>query len=226
MSSSNTSSSSSKQPASGNTAKGQVTLTQLIDALRINGINIVTPMEQIVRSEADEQAAREPEPAPSVELVETSTLSPPTSSPDGERTADIIRIERAISRRVAAATPQGGTASTQALLDATMAAFQEMGIDPYAPADDSTRTVVPPADDSTITGFVCARCNAHNLVRPAKDTWYVVTVGNEVGVFKGWHKVQALVSGVSGACYKKYRSEAEAVVAFENALDAGVVRQV
>jgi hypothetical protein len=37
-----------------------------------------------------------------------------------------------------------------------------------------------------VTGFMCAKCNAHNLVRPATDTWYVVTVGRQVGVFQGW----------------------------------------
>ncbi|KAJ2911432.1 hypothetical protein MD484_g8981, partial [Candolleomyces efflorescens] len=85
----------------------------------------------------------------------------------------------------------------------------------------------PPAPEGeTLTGFVCASCKTHNLVRPAKDTWYVVTVGKEVGVFRGWHNVQPLVTGVSGACYKKYTSEDGARIAFAEALAAGNVVQL
>lgn len=48
---------------------------------------------------------------------------------------------------------------------------------------EGTYTLNPPRD---ITGFVCAKCNAHNLIRSASETWYVVTVGRQVGVFQGW----------------------------------------
>ncbi|KAF6746232.1 hypothetical protein DFP72DRAFT_1152891 [Ephemerocybe angulata] len=82
-------------------------------------------------------------------------------------------------------------------------------------------------DSSTpISGFVCASCNAHNLVRSSKETWYVVTVGLQVGVMQGWHSVMPLVSGVRGACYRKYPSQEEAVAAFEKALASNNVHSV
>ena len=40
------------------------------------------------------------------------------------------------------------------------------------------------------------------------------------------HMVSPLVNGVSGACYKKYPSEAAAIAAFEEAQAAGVVNTV
>lgn len=55
---------------------------------------------------------------------------------------------------------------------------------PPAPSVDTTTHVTGPPRD--ITGFVCAKCNAHNLVRSASETWYTVTVGKDVGVFNGW----------------------------------------
>ncbi|KAF5339984.1 hypothetical protein D9611_012412 [Ephemerocybe angulata] len=84
-----------------------------------------------------------------------------------------------------------------------------------------------PQDASNpISGFVCVNCNTHNLVRPARETWYVVTVGLQVGVFQGWHSVQPLVSGVRGACYRKYASQEDAVAAFQEALTSNNVRSV
>lgn len=57
------------------------------------------------------------------------------------------------------------------------------------PEDDNTNDykLVAPPPTTDITGFVCAKCKAHNLVRPSSDSWYVVTVGREVGVFSGWY---------------------------------------
>jgi len=45
----------------------------------------------------------------------------------------------------------------------------------------------------TIRGFVCAQCNAYNLVRPAKESCYAVTAGLEVGVFTDWFVIQLLL---------------------------------
>ncbi|KJA17056.1 hypothetical protein HYPSUDRAFT_206512 [Hypholoma sublateritium FD-334 SS-4] len=74
------------------------------------------------------------------------------------------------------------------------------------------------------TGFACANCHAWNPPRIVTgETAYVVTVGLQVGVFTDWHVVQGLVSGVSGACYRKYASRATAQAAFTEALNAGVV---
>ncbi|KAF9471163.1 hypothetical protein BDN70DRAFT_820364, partial [Pholiota conissans] len=69
----------------------------------------------------------------------------------------------------------------------------------------------------------CASCNAYNLLRPATNTWYTVVAGRNVGVFQGWHSVQALVSGVPHASYRKYPSEEAAREAFEDAMSQGLV---
>lgn len=112
------------------------------------------------------------------------------------------------------------------------------------PANPSGSLPAPVRPDTAVTGFVCVSCNTHNLVRPAKESWYVVTIGRQVGVFQGmyvistaveeWiskidgnfrlrHHVQPLVSGASGACYRKYPSREEALAAFQDALAQGVV---
>lgn len=124
--------------------------------------------------------------------------------------------------------------------DATLSAENEGLGDSASPAS----ALHPGTDASTVTGFVCVSCNTHNLLRPAKETWYVVSVGRQVGVFQGMyvmtsllhehvqaidgnfaprHHVQPLVSGARGACYRKYRSREEALAAFQDALDQGVL---
>ncbi|KAG6835883.1 hypothetical protein H0H93_013689 [Arthromyces matolae] len=57
----------------------------------------------------------------------------------------------------------------------------------------------------------------------SNDHWYCVTIGREVGVFRGWSHVQRLVSGVPGNCFKKWPTQAAAQEAFDNATAANVV---
>ncbi|KJA24433.1 hypothetical protein HYPSUDRAFT_53781 [Hypholoma sublateritium FD-334 SS-4] len=75
-------------------------------------------------------------------------------------------------------------------------------------------------------GIICSRCRTFNAVRSGNDAAYVVTVGLRVGVFTEWSIVQPLVSGVRGACYRKYSTNAAAQTAFAEALNAGVVMVV
>ncbi|KAF4616640.1 hypothetical protein D9613_008309 [Agrocybe pediades] len=103
-------------------------------------------------------------------------------------------------------------------------------------ADDANSVVANPIPEpvhtpsdpnigvNPITGFVCAQCNAHNLVRPASETWYTVIAGRSPGVYKDWSIVHPLVMGVSRACFKKHKSEAEARSVFAEAAASGVVR--
>jgi hypothetical protein len=39
------------------------------------------------------------------------------------------------------------------------------------------------------SGFLCQHCQQYNLLRPAGDTWYTVTAGRNVGVFRGWYLI-------------------------------------
>lgn len=55
-----------------------------------------------------------------------------------------------------------------------------------AGADGSNAIHTPAADEEALKGFVCVACNTHNLLRPAKGSWYAVTHGRKVGVFCDW----------------------------------------
>jgi hypothetical protein len=37
-----------------------------------------------------------------------------------------------------------------------------------------------------MTGFTCAKCKAFNLLRDSKHSWYAVTKGKSVGLYKDW----------------------------------------
>jgi len=39
------------------------------------------------------------------------------------------------------------------------------------------------------SGFVCQHCQQFNFLRSAGDTWYTVTAGHNVGVFRGWYDI-------------------------------------
>lgn len=67
--------------------------------------------------------------------------------------------------------------------DVTDQAVNKTEDEPDAGPEDAKYNLVPPRD---ITGFVCVKCNTHNLVRSASETWYAVTVGKDVGVMNGW----------------------------------------
>ncbi|TDL14828.1 hypothetical protein BD410DRAFT_845705 [Rickenella mellea] len=58
------------------------------------------------------------------------------------------------------------------------------------------------------------------------ERWYVVYVGNRVGVFNEWSDVAAATSGVSGNSQRRFGTQAEAVASFDNALSRRSVRVV
>ncbi|KAF5379420.1 hypothetical protein D9615_006532 [Tricholomella constricta] len=53
--------------------------------------------------------------------------------------------------------------------------------------------------------------------------WYTITRGRRVGVFSGWDTVSPLVVGVSGACYNRKASRAQAKMVFARAVRDGNV---
>jgi len=61
------------------------------------------------------------------------------------------------------------------------AANQENPAPPLAPASTSAIPGEAPS------GFVCQHCQQFNVLRSAGDTWYTVTAGRNVGVFRGWY---------------------------------------
>ncbi|KAG6914350.1 hypothetical protein DXG01_000901 [Tephrocybe rancida] len=64
---------------------------------------------------------------------------------------------------------------------------------------------------------------AGTLTSSAANAWYIVTVGRSVGVFRGWHNVRGLVSGVSKSHAQRFPTYEDAVAAFEEARAAGLV---
>ncbi|KAK0435012.1 hypothetical protein EV421DRAFT_1908901 [Armillaria borealis] len=87
----------------------------------------------------------------------------------------------------------------------------------------SAQTLTPPSAQVHL-GFHCSNCGAFNpAIGQTGETFYMVTVGRQVGVFTNWEIIQPLISGVRHACHKKYRTAAEAEETFETALTEGKV---
>ncbi|KAM6504125.1 hypothetical protein JOM56_001068 [Amanita muscaria] len=101
---------------------------------------------------------------------------------------------------------------------------------PAAPAAKVPIAAVPavavPALTTTATDAAPATTAAPAPVHVTGESWYMISAGCRVGVYRGWHLVRPLVLGVSGACYKKYPSEATALAAFAEAEAAEVVTVV
>lgn len=122
--------------------------------------------------------------------------------------------------------------------------MSEHGDESPAAADGAAGSIlVADPNNEGSQGVVCTRCRTFISVRAAGEPAYVVTVGLQVGVFTEWYVcslcifqpffdlfprpiVQRLVSGVRGACFRKYSSNAAAQAAFTDALNAGVVMVV
>jgi len=64
---------------------------------------------------------------------------------------------------------------------------EETATTPTLPATTSfspaAATAVP---DDAPSGFLCQHCQQYNVLRSSADTWYTVTAGRNVGVFRGW----------------------------------------
>ncbi|KAF6755229.1 hypothetical protein DFP72DRAFT_1067937 [Ephemerocybe angulata] len=210
---------------------GSITLSQLIEALHECGVEVTSPHQDMV----EEEAARNPGP---------STTVTPRSPTEAVLPAVLVALsELAIGDNnnpapAAAPTPAEPVTSptnTPGAANDKGKAKEEADDKGKAKeeADDKGKAKVKVDNDDEkpqsqskgdlISGFVCAACNTHNLLRPAKDTWYCVTAGRQVGIFQGWPTVQPLVIGVRGSCFKKYSSEADALTAFERATAAGTV---
>ncbi|KAF4565743.1 hypothetical protein EYR40_002187 [Pleurotus pulmonarius] len=58
----------------------------------------------------------------------------------------------------------------------------------------------------------------------AHRRWYVVAVGLQVGVFRGWTNVAPLVLGVTGTIFNREPTREAAIIAFNNAAASGQVR--
>ncbi|KAM6490382.1 hypothetical protein JOM56_014146 [Amanita muscaria] len=90
-------------------------------------------------------------------------------------------------------------------------------VDASAAAAVTATHVAAPTDVAAPANTTVTTANA------AHETWYMVSTGHAVGVFRGWHIVKPLVVGVSGACFKKYPSKAAALAAFSEAQEANAV---
>ncbi|SJL12492.1 uncharacterized protein ARMOST_15919 [Armillaria ostoyae] len=62
-----------------------------------------------------------------------------------------------------------------------------------------------------------------STVSASDGSWYTVSKGLAVGVFRGWQNVSPLVTGVGRACYFRHSSQAAAQEAFNQAVATGAV---
>ncbi|KAF6747225.1 hypothetical protein DFP72DRAFT_1175067 [Ephemerocybe angulata] len=211
-------------PSSLPPAPTSFSLPDLVEALGNFGYVIVSPKEQMEREEAIADVA-----AAEVFEAPANGAAPVGSSPE------------AMPILTASAT---GTIDPSAVpdihIDNIIAALNALRVSRAAgeqdqDSDKTGKEKENPASTTDNAGFVCARCgatlactrcNTQTATRPSPGIWYCVTVGSEVGVFNGWHLVQPLVSGVSGACYKRHKSESDAHAAFDAALERGHVHTV
>ncbi|KAG2006693.1 hypothetical protein CC2G_014449 [Coprinopsis cinerea AmutBmut pab1-1] len=69
----------------------------------------------------------------------------------------------------------------------------------------------PQGDIGGITGFACARCHTYNLFQDSRKTWYCVTVGKRVGVYRGYNRVHSWVNGFPSNVFTKHRTLKEAL---------------
>lgn len=56
------------------------------------------------------------------------------------------------------------------------------------------------------------------------DRWYIITVGQQVGVFRGWEVVGPRVLGQPQTVYQRVDSRADGVARFTAAMANGSVR--
>jgi hypothetical protein len=65
-----------------------------------------------------------------------------------------------------------------------------------------------------------------NGAQAANARWYLVTVGRQVGVIRGWANVGPLVLGHPQSVYHRVESRAAGITQFNEALVAGFVRTI
>ncbi|KAG6849502.1 hypothetical protein H0H93_007958 [Arthromyces matolae] len=95
-----------------------------------------------------------------------------------------------------------------------------VGIAPVTVAATLTATLPP-----TVTNVPAPSPAVHATAGGhVHGQWYAVTVGRNVGVFCGWNNVGPLVNGVSGFCVQRYPTRQDAIDAFEEAEEAGLVQ--
>ncbi|KAF9555792.1 hypothetical protein CPC08DRAFT_765698 [Agrocybe pediades] len=173
-----------------------VTLSQLIEALETVNIRVISPYNQMIHEGNNVQG-------------------------QGQEQAHNV-VQNRLSELMGGLTVDN-TGSTSTAATEISAVSDSSGAGDSAPSPSSTSRATMA---NTISGFVCAKCDSYNLLRPSSDSWYTVIAGRCPGVYKNWAVVYPLVTGVSKACFKKHKSEEEARQVFAEATAAGVVRSI
>ncbi|KAF9553598.1 hypothetical protein CPC08DRAFT_767407 [Agrocybe pediades] len=173
-----------------------VTLSQLVEALETVNIRVISPYDQMIHEDNIAQGHGQQQ----LHNVGQNVLS------------DLIG---------GLAVDTTGSTSTATTEISSVSDAPDTGDPTPSPASTSRATAA-----NTISGFVCAKCDSYNLLRPSSESWYTVIAGRTPGVYKNWAVVYPLVTGVSKACFKKHKSEEEAREVFAEAVAAGVVRAI
>ncbi|KAG6877690.1 hypothetical protein C0992_009433 [Termitomyces sp. T32_za158] len=92
------------------------------------------------------------------------------------------------------------------------------------PTSDTRPAFPAPAKMPALNSSPALPAPTPSAILTNPESWFAVIVGREVGVFRGWFRVQPLVHGVSGGGCKKYSSYAAAQHAFDEAKKLGLVQ--
>ncbi|KAF6745169.1 hypothetical protein DFP72DRAFT_856717 [Ephemerocybe angulata] len=222
---------SSSSPTTPSSTAPIFSLPDLISALETCGYVIVLPHEQMERDEAvaDVSAAQLIEsatsaveatpapPAPKMENLPSMTILTASAAPTAVPDIHIDNIVAALNTlRVSKSGEGEGVGKGKGKEESCESSGSGSGSGPASgSACGRCQALLP-----------CTRCLGTIPTHPATTSFYCVTVGTQVGIFNDWHIVQPLVSGISGACYKKHKSESEANTAFEAARQLGLVHTV
>ncbi|KAK0494244.1 hypothetical protein EDD18DRAFT_1355585 [Armillaria luteobubalina] len=96
-----------------------------------------------------------------------------------------------------------------------------VNISPAGPANAS-HNIAPVQNTQSVVTAPVAGPSFQATVRP-DGPWYAITKGHAVRVYRGWTNITHLVTGIGKACYFRYPTQAAALAAFNEAVQAGAV---
>ncbi|KAK0501809.1 hypothetical protein EDD18DRAFT_1347878 [Armillaria luteobubalina] len=123
------------------------------------------------------------------------------------------------AQRTSSGPPPATSAAVNAPSDGPLATT--VNISPAGPANASYN-IAPVQNTQSAATAPVAGPSFQATVGP-DGPWYAITKGCAVGVYHGWTNITHLVTGVGRACYFRYPTQAAALAAFNEAVQAGAV---
>ena len=195
-------------------------LHELLADMNISGKNLLFVGESTKRNLTDETSNTITWTRRTTEESVTITRAPLTSGPATSKPASAVR-----SSLPSPAVTQAASISTPYQQKRTLTAdSSKQPVPAYVAPIPHPSCILPPKRGSTVQGY------------------YVITVGQEVGIFYTWHvslavryhfiyslyrpEVAARTNNISGNAHKRYTSFSQALYAYEKMYNKGCVRAV